>query len=62
MLLVAVIAAGATVLSHVNDSGSRLVGRSFGLDVPTTLRAWRVMETTSGVSVFLLAVGLWVVV
>ena len=32
------IAAGATVLSHVNDSGFWLVSRFFGMDEKTTLQ------------------------
>ena len=59
--LVMAIAAGATVLSHVNDSGFWLVSRFFGMDVKTTLRTWTVMETTLGLSVFVLACGLWAV-
>ncbi|WP_229856710.1 GntP family permease [Nocardioides flavus (ex Wang et al. 2016)] len=59
--LVLAIAAGATVLSHVNDSGFWLVSRFFGMDVKTTLRTWTVMETTLGVSIFVLALGLWAV-
>lgn len=59
--LVLAIAAGATVLSHVNDSGFWLVSRFFGMDVKTTLKTWTVMETTLGLSIFVLAVGLWVI-
>lgn len=59
--LVMAIAAGATVLSHVNDSGFWLVSRFFGMDVKTTLRTWTVMETTLGLSVFVLACGLWLI-
>jgi Gnt-I system low-affinity gluconate transporter len=44
-LIVIAIAAGATILSHVNDSGFWLVNRYFGLDVKDTLRSWTVMET-----------------
>ncbi len=58
-LLVVAIAAGATVLSHVNDSGFWLVSRFFGMDERTTLKTWTVMETTLGVCAFLLAVILW---
>ncbi|WP_457206723.1 GntP family permease [Nocardioides sp. P5_C9_2] len=58
-LLVVAIAAGATVLSHVNDSGFWLVSRFFGMDEKTTLKTWTVMETTLGVSAFALAVILW---
>ena len=57
--LVLAIAAGATVLSHVNDSGFWLVSRFFGMDVKTTLRTWTVMETTLGLSIFVLALVLW---
>ncbi|AKG03491.1 gluconate transporter [Salimicrobium jeotgali] len=47
-LIVISIAAGATVLSHVNDSGFWLVNRFFGLDVKDTLKTWTVMETLIG--------------
>ena len=57
--LVLAIAAGATVLSHVNDSGFWLVSRFFGMDVKTTLRTWTVMETTLGLSIFAFALVLW---
>ena len=59
--LVLAIAAGATVLSHVNDSGFWLVSRFFNMDVRTTLRTWTVLETTLGVSIFVLALGVWAV-
>jgi len=60
-LLVFAVAAGATVLSHVNDSGFWLVSRFFGMDVKTTLKTWTVLETTLGLAVFLLAALLWLV-
>ncbi|WP_453992688.1 GntP family permease [Bacillus nitroreducens] len=47
-LLVIAIASGATVLSHVNDSGFWLVGRYFGMSVKDTLKSWTVMETLIG--------------
>lgn len=59
--LVMAIAAGATVLSHVNDSGFWLVSRFFGMDVKTTLKTWTVMETTLGLSAFALSLVLWVI-
>ena len=59
VLLVVAIAAGATVLSHVNDSGFWLVSRFFGMDEKTTLKTWTVMETTLGVSAFVIAAVLW---
>jgi Gnt-I system low-affinity gluconate transporter len=47
--LVIAIASGATVLSHVNDSGFWLVSRYLGIDEKDTLRSWTVMETILGV-------------
>ena len=47
------IASGATVLSHVNDSGFWLVGRFLGMDEKQTLRSWTVLETILGVVGFL---------
>ena len=58
-LLVTAIAAGATVLSHVNDSGFWLVSRFFGMDEKTTLKTWTVMETTLGLSAFAIACVLY---
>ena len=48
-LVVIAIASGATVLSHVNDSGFWLVSRYFGLTEKETLKSWTVMETLIGV-------------
>ncbi|BBY87482.1 GntP family permease [Mycolicibacterium tokaiense] len=59
--LVIAIAAGATVLSHVNDSGFWLVSRFFGMDVKTTLKTWTVMETTLGLTAFIISLGLWAI-
>jgi GntP family gluconate:H+ symporter len=61
-LLVMAIAAGATVLSHVNDSGFWLVSRFFGMDEKTTLKTWTVMETTLGGTAFVLSFLVWVVI
>lgn len=44
-LIVLSIASGATILSHVNDSGFWLVGKYLGLTEMQTLRSWTVMET-----------------
>ena len=54
-LLVIVIAAGATALSHVNDSGFWLVNRFLGISEADTLRSWTVMETLIGVTMFAVA-------
>ncbi|MBN8208814.1 gluconate transporter [Bacillus sp. NTK071] len=52
-LMVVAIAAGATVLSHVNDSGFWLVNRFLGMNEKDTLKSWTVMETLIGVVGFL---------
>ena len=44
-LLVVALGAGSIIASHVNDGGFWLVKEYFGLDVPTTLKTWTVMET-----------------
>jgi Gnt-I system low-affinity gluconate transporter len=44
-LMVIAIAAGATIGSHVNDSGFWLVNRYLGLSVPDTLKTWTVTTT-----------------
>jgi Gnt-I system low-affinity gluconate transporter len=44
-LVVLSIASGATLLSHVNDSGFWLVGKYFGMNEKQTLQSWTVMET-----------------
>ena len=54
-LIVIAIAGGATVLSHVNDSGFWLVSRFFRMDEKTTLKTWTVMETLLGTLGFLFA-------
>lgn len=54
-LLVVTIAAGATALSHVNDSGFWLVNRYLGLSVADTLRSWTLMTALVGVCGFVLA-------
>ncbi|MBK7722196.1 MAG: GntP family permease [Austwickia sp.] len=54
-LIVVAIACGATVLSHVNDSGFWLVGRFLGMDEKTTLKTWTVMETLLGSIGFVIA-------
>ncbi|MFD2706030.1 GntP family permease [Salibacterium lacus] len=51
-LLVIAIASGATVFSHVNDSGFWLVNRYFGLTEKQTLQTWTVMETIIGFTGF----------
>ncbi len=47
-LLTISIAAGASVLSHVNDSGFWLVSRYFGLSMTETMQSWTVASTIVG--------------
>jgi Gnt-I system low-affinity gluconate transporter len=47
--IVIAIASGATVLSHVNDSGFWLVGKFLGMSEKQTLQSWTLMETIIGV-------------
>jgi len=51
-LLVIAISAGATILSHVNDSGFWLVSRYLDLDEKETLKSWTVMTTLIGLCAF----------
>jgi len=44
-LHVIAIAAGATIASHVNDSGFWLVNRYLGLSVPDTFKTWTALTT-----------------
>ena len=44
-LIVISIASGATLLSHVNDSGFWLVNKYFGMSEKQTLQSWTIMET-----------------
>ena len=48
-LITIAIAAGSTVLSHVNDSGFWLIKEFLGLTEAETLKSWTVMTTIVGV-------------
>lgn len=58
-LIVIAIAAGSTILSHVNDSGFWLVNKYLGLTEKETLRSWTVMETIISVTGFGMALLLY---
>lgn len=61
-LVVIAISSGATLLSHVNDSGFWLVGKYFGLTEKQTLQSWTVMESLIAVLglIFTLVLSLFV--
>lgn len=44
-LIVIAISSGATILSHVNDSGFWIVSKYLGMNEKQTLQSWTVMET-----------------
>lgn len=60
-LIVIAIASGATMLSHVNDSGFWLVGKYLGMNEKQTLQSWTVMESIISVCglIFTLIVSLF---
>ncbi|MDH2998321.1 permease [Pasteurellaceae bacterium LFhippo2] len=53
--IVIAIASGATVLSHVNDSGFWLMSRFLEMDEKTTLKTWTLLETSIGLVGFTIA-------
>lgn len=61
-LIVIAIASGASMLSHVNDSGFWLVSRYLGLTESQTLRSWTVSTTLIGLTGFAVCCALSLVV
>lgn len=57
-LIVTAIAAGASIASHVNDSGFWLVSRCLNLGEGETLRSWTVISTVASISGFAAACAL----
>ena len=53
-IIVISIAAGATILSHVNDSGFWIVSKYLGMNEKQTLQSWTMMETIIAVTGLLL--------
>ncbi len=51
-LLVIAIASGASIMSHVNDSGFWLVGKYLGLTEQETFKSWTVMTTILALTSF----------
>lgn len=58
-LIVMAIASGASILSHVNDSGFWLVKQYLGLSERQTFRTWSMMTTVLAITGFVLAYGLY---
>jgi Gnt-I system low-affinity gluconate transporter len=61
-LVVIAIASGATMMSHVNDSGFWLVNRYFGLTERQTLQSWTILTVILGLTGFLIALILSMVI
>ncbi len=61
-VLVISIASGATIFSHVNDSGFWLVKQYLGLTEKETFKSWTVMTTVIAVIGLLVSLGLWYIV
>lgn len=61
-LHVIAIAAGATIASHVNDSGFWLVNRYLGLTVPETFKTWTALTTIAALVAIVLALLVGLVV
>jgi Gnt-I system low-affinity gluconate transporter len=61
-LIVLAVAAGSTILSHVNDSGFWMVGKYLGLTEKQTIQTWTTASTAISVSglVLILIVSLFV--
>jgi H+/gluconate symporter-like permease len=58
-LVTVAIGAGATVASHVNDTGFWLVKQYLGLTEAQTFRSWTIGATIAGLSSFAMALLLW---
>lgn len=58
-LFVIAIASGATMLSHVNDSGFWLVGQYLGLTEKQTFKSWTLMTSLIGITGILTALLFW---
>jgi gluconate transporter len=53
--IVVAIASGATIFSHVNDSGFWLVSKYFGMTEQQTLKSWTIMTTIIAFTGFLMS-------
>ncbi|MCB0639734.1 MAG: gluconate transporter, partial [Lewinella sp.] len=61
-LLVLGIAAGASTLSHLNDSGFWLVKEYLGMDEKTTLQTWSMMTVLLSLTALILILALYLLV
>ena len=61
-ILVIAIAAGASIFSHVNDSGFWLVKQYLGLTEKQTFKTWSLLTTLIAVAGLLVSTLLWFLV
>lgn len=61
-LIVIAIASGASVLSHVNDSGFWLVGQYLGLNEKQTFKSWTMMTTIIAFAGLAMSMLMWYLV
>ncbi|MEI9851036.1 MAG: gluconate:H+ symporter [Sphingomonas sp.] len=58
-LVTVAIGAGATIASHVNDTGFWLVKQYLGLSETQTFKSWTISATIAGCTSFAVALALW---
>jgi Gnt-I system low-affinity gluconate transporter len=58
-LVTVAIGGGATIASHVNDTGFWLVKQYLGLSEAQTFRSWTIGATIAGLTIFAMAALLW---
>lgn len=61
-LLVIAIASGATIFSHVNDSGFWLVSQYLKMDEKSTFKSWTIMTTIIGCCGLIMTLLLWTLI
>ncbi|WP_286761855.1 GntP family permease [Salegentibacter sp. UBA1130] len=61
-LIVIAIASGASILSHVNDSGFWLVGQYLGLTEKQTFKSWTVMTTLIAIVGLAVSLIIWFII
>jgi len=61
-ILVIAVASGATIFSHVNDSGFWLVKQYLGISEKETFRSWTMMTTIIALVGLIVATLLWYIV
>lgn len=61
-LLVIIIASGASILSHVNDSGFWLVSKYLGINEKQTFQSWTLMTTILAFMSFVIVLGISLII